>query len=158
MGVYKVVPVKRRSKVSDETEFCDTPLAQDMTLRAFGFKRYLEDFTSVNKREAREGSLPAAGRSDWPFQSVNEREVREVWDQYLIFAQLFGIADRVAAQFKELYPNSLEHEDLRYFGGSLYFASIAVSNALSQSVQQNMGSFSGGGAGGFSGGGGGGGR
>jgi hypothetical protein len=158
MGVYEVVPVKHRFKTSTETEFCDTPLAQDMTLRAFGFKRYLEDFTRVNEREAREGGLPAAGCSDWPFQSVNEREVREVWDQYLIFAQLFGIADCVAEQFKELFPNNFYQNDLRYIGGSLYMASIVVSNSFSQSMQQvYMGGFAGG-AGGFAGGGGAGGR
>ena len=155
MGVYEAVPFKRRFKKSEETAFCDTPLAQDMTLRAFGFKRYLEDFTRVDEREAGEGGLPAAGGADWPFHSVDEKEAREVWDQYLIFAQLFGIADRVAAQLKELDPNSSYQNDLRYIGGSLYFASIATSKSFSQSLQQVfIGSFSGIGAGGFSGGGG----
>jgi hypothetical protein len=150
MGVYEV----------ENTEFRDTPLAKDMTLRAFGFKRYLVDFTSVHEREAREGGLPVAGRpgSDWPFQSVDEGEAREVWDQYLIFAQLFGIADRVAEQFKELCPNSFYQNDLRYIGGSLYVASIAASIAASKSFSQSMqqmcvGGFSGGGAGGGGGGG-----
>ena len=158
MGVYEAVPVKRRSKTSKETELCDTPLAREMTLRAFGFKRYLEDFTRVNEREAREGGLPAAEGADWPFQSVCEREVREVWDQYFIFAQLFGITDRVKTQFKELYPD-ISLNDLRYIGGSLYMASILVSTSFSQSMQQvYRGGFSGGGVGGFSGAGGAGGR
>jgi len=157
MGVYEAVPAKPRSKVSKapkETELRDTPLAQDMTVRAFGFKRYLEDFTSVNAREAREGKLPVSGGSDWPFQSVDEREVREVWDQYLIFAQLFCIADRVAAQLKNFYPNSGYQRDLRYMGGSFYLASILVSNSFSQSTQLSMGGLAGGGVGGFAGGGG----
>ena len=202
MGVYEVVPVKRRLK-APKKEFRDAPLAHDMTLRAFGFKRNLEDFTKVNERDAhvilhgildergahgvrdvhdtphgilderdahgvrdahgesyaREGVLPADGRPDWPFQSVSEHEARKVWDQYLVFAQLFGIADRVATQFKGLYANSAYQDDPRYIGGSFYLASIAVSNAFSQPVQQlHIGGFSGGGIGGFSGGGGAGGR
>ena len=159
MGVYEVVPVKGRPKTSEETEISETPLAQEMTLRAFGFKRYLEDFTRVNEREAREGGLPDGERSDWPFKSVDEHEVRGIWDQYLVFAQLFGIADRVATQLKEFYPNSSFHNDLRYTGGSFYLASIMVSNSFSQTMQQaNIGGIPGGGAGGFSGGGGAGGR
>ena len=155
MGVYEVVPAKRRSKASEETEYCDTALAKDMTLRAFGFKRYLEDFTRVNERETDEGGVPAAGRPEWPFQSVGEQEARELWDQYLMFAQLFGIADRVVTQQKEFYPYSSYQNDLRYIGGSLYLASIEVSNSFSQAMPQ---AYSGGGIGGFSGGGGGGGR
>jgi hypothetical protein len=157
MGIYEVASVKHRFKKSNETEFIDTPLAQSMTMRAFGFKRYLGDFTRVNKHAASEGGQPIAGYSDWPFQSVDEREVREVWDQYLIFAHLFGIADRVEAQFKELYPDSFYQEDPRYIGGSLYLASIVATSSFSQSMQLLLGVFSGGvggGAGGFSGGGG----
>lgn len=40
------------------------------------------------------------------FTLSNERGVSEVglWKTYLIYAQMFGIADKVASQFKKLYP------------------------------------------------------
>lgn len=47
------------------------------------FRNYLEDFTIVSEREAVEVKL---------------------WKEYLVFAALFGIADRVAKQFSKLYP------------------------------------------------------
>lgn len=56
---------------------------QVMTKEMFGFKKYLADFTILNERQAKEVQL---------------------WDDYLVYAALFGIADEVAAQFSELDP------------------------------------------------------
>jgi len=44
------------------------------------------------------------------FTLSDERSAREVylWKEYLVYAQLFGIADRVAKQFKKLYPAEFE--------------------------------------------------
>ena len=41
------------------------------------------------------------------FSMMPEREYFEVhiWEEYLIFAQLLGIADKVEEQFSKLYPN-----------------------------------------------------
>ncbi len=61
-----------------------TPLGEDMTVKMFGFKKYLQDFTIINEREAKEVQL---------------------WDEYLVFAQVFGIAEAVAQQFGALYPD-----------------------------------------------------
>ena len=38
------------------------------------------------------------------------KEAMEVhlWDEYLMFAYLFGIADKVMKQFKNLYPEVIE--------------------------------------------------
>ena len=47
------------------------------------FKNFLNDFTLSSQREAVEVKL---------------------WKDYLVYAQLFGIADKVAQQFKKLYP------------------------------------------------------
>ena len=47
------------------------------------FKNFLSDFTLSDQRGADEVKL---------------------WKEYLVYAQLFGIADKVAAQFKKLYP------------------------------------------------------
>lgn len=40
------------------------------------------------------------------FSTMPEREYKEVhlWEEYLIFANLLGIADKVESQFKKLYP------------------------------------------------------
>lgn len=61
-----------------------TPQGEELTVQMFGFKKYLKDFTIINEREAREVQL---------------------WDDYLVYAQVFGIADEVAGQFKKLYPD-----------------------------------------------------
>lgn len=58
-----------------------------LTSEMFGFKKYLEDFTIINEREAKEV---------------------ELWGSYIVYAQLFGIADKVAKQFKNLYPQYFE--------------------------------------------------
>ena len=41
------------------------------------------------------------------FSRIDEKGAIEVkmWDEYLIFAQIFGIADKVSKQFKKLYPD-----------------------------------------------------
>ena len=41
---------------------------------------------------------------------MKSKEAIEVklWDEYLMFAYLFGIADKVAKQFKNLYPEIVE--------------------------------------------------
>ena len=159
IGVYETVPYKRRFGMPKGTAYNETPLAQDLTLRAFGFKRYLEDFMGVGEKDARNSGLADAGPSDWPFQSVNESEAREAWDQYLLFAQLFGITDFLAERFKNQRTGGDYQESLRCIGGSLYIASIlAVCNSFSKPLQAFGGGLAGGSAVGFSGGGGAGGR
>jgi len=60
-----------------------TGSGRELMARALGFKRYLEDFSIIDEREAQEVVL---------------------WEWYLVFAQLFGIASRVIKQFKRIYP------------------------------------------------------
>jgi len=60
-----------------------TPKGKQRALEMFGFKKYLEDFTIINERNAVEVHL---------------------WDDYLVFASLFEIADKVSQEFKKLYP------------------------------------------------------
>ena len=114
------------------------------------FKNFLKDFTLSNKREAVEVGL---------------------WKDYLVFAQLYGIADKVAEQFKKLYPaefqevvssTGLDNYTMLY----LINHTNSISSSALQSAYAKAGSVSGGGGhssfgggGGFSGGGfGGGGR
>ena len=105
------------------------------------------------------------------FSRIQEREAIEVklWKEYLMFAQIFGIADKVSEQFKNLYPEVLSSQEY----GNVDFADIMILNSLShamansaysarsaaQSYSSGGGGFSsGGGGGGSFGGGGGGGR
>ena len=52
------------------------------------FKNFLKDFTLNDEREIGEVAL---------------------WKDYLVFAQLYGIADQVAAQLKKLFPADFDH-------------------------------------------------
>lgn len=115
-----------------------------------GFKKYLQDYTLVKDRDADEVKL---------------------WDEYLVFASLFGIADQVAKQFKEINPKFFEKPEYQQGGGNYdFFTTYLFLNALSNASYQGMssgrysssgtrsgggGGFTsfGGGGGGFSGGG-----
>ena len=114
------------------------------------FRNYLKNFTLSDERAAIEVRL---------------------WKEYLVYAQLFGIADRVAQQFKKLYPAQFE-ELARNTGmdpTTLYWTmrwtnsmtTRAFTNAVTKAgnINGTGGHASFGGGGGFSGGGfGGGGR
>lgn len=105
------------------------------------------------------------------FSVINEREPIEVnlWKEYLMFAQIFGIADEVAKQFKKLYPEVItEMNNNGYDYTNIYFIhtisstgiqSASAARQRAQSYSSGGGGFSSGGGGGgsFGGGGGGGG-
>ena len=106
------------------------------------------------------------------FSRIDTKEVLEVhiWDEYLMFAYLFGIADKVAKQLKNLYPETLNnpYED-NYFDYNtiLYIdhlstksvSAASAARAAAENYSSGVGGFSSGGGGGgsFGGGGGGGG-
>ncbi|MDO4565988.1 MAG: DUF2207 domain-containing protein [Oscillospiraceae bacterium] len=114
--------------------------------RMLGFKKFLKDFTIINEREPVEVAL---------------------WGEYLVFASLFGIAEEVARQFHDIYPEFINEcgvDDVGTFilinsfsADAARAASSARAAASSDSFGGGGGSSSGGGGGGFSGGGSGGG-
>ena len=116
------------------------------SVKLLGLKKFLKEFSRMNDKEAIEVHL---------------------WDEYLMFAYLFGIADKVAKQFKDLYPEivqQMEENNFDYntfvFINSLSNSSVsAASSARSaaESYSSGGGGFSSGGGGGGSFGGGGGG-
>ena len=57
---------------------------KDQACKVVGFKNFLNDFTLVDQRETSEASL---------------------WKEYLVYASLFGIADKVAKQLKDIDPS-----------------------------------------------------
>ena len=103
-----------------------------------GLKKYMEDFSMLDKREVPEIAI---------------------WEHFLVFATAFGIADKVLKQLKVVYPNiendlNVNTYTCMYFMMNTNFSS-SFSNAISTSMSSAYTSASGGG-GGFSGGGGGG--
>ena len=102
-----------------------------------GLKKYMEDFSLLNEKE-----VPAI----------------EVWEKYLVYATVFGIADKVLEQLKTVYPN-IDQMDVSA-SAYMYFMyhsnfSTSFNSAISSSISSSYSSATGGG-GGFSGGGGGG--
>ncbi|MBP3381781.1 MAG: DUF2207 domain-containing protein [Clostridia bacterium] len=112
-----------------------------------GFKKYLEDFSLLNEHEI--GAAP-------------------VWREYMVWAVLFGIADKVIDQLKHIYPEKMEEWDVytrhviitRGYSHGMYASMRAREQQLeAQRSGGSGGRASFGGGGGFSGGGvGGGGR
>ena len=96
------------------------------------------------------------------FSRINEKEAIEVnlWDMYLIYAQIFGIADKVAKQFKKLYPNEIQAYNQEYGYGfdDILFINMISTSGMSTAIssRDKANSYSSGGGGFMSGGGGGG--
>lgn len=116
------------------------------SVKLYGLKKYLEEFSNMDTKEVMEVKL---------------------WDEYLMFAYLFGIADKVARQMKNMYPEivtAMEQSNFDYntvvFINRISVNTVsAASSARSaaQSYSSGGGGFSSGGGGGGSFGGGGGG-
>lgn len=92
--------------------------------------------------------------------SIDKKEVIEVklWEEYLIFASVLGIAEQVEKQLGVLCPNFVEesHIDIYYTTHAVrHFSHTSMSTVMMQSGSGGHSSF-GGGGGSFSGGGGGG--
>ena len=113
-----------------------------------GLKKYLKDFTLIHEREPIEVQL---------------------FEDYLIIAQILGIAKKVMKQFKDLYPNVIEDSRFDYvdyaFVHSVSHRTIrrayyrrTLSNAAKMAASGGGSSRSGGGGGSRGGGRGGGGR
>ena len=124
----------------------DDTIYEDST-KLYGLKKFLEEFSRIDTREVLEV---------------------HIWNEYLMFAYIFGIADKVAKQLKNLYPEVLEDPNnyidldtilyINYLSNrSVNAASTARSRAESYSSGGGGFSSGGGGGGSFGGGGGGGG-
>ena len=98
------------------------------------------------------------------FSNINDKESIEVmlWEEYLMYAQIFGIAKKVAKEFKKLYPDIITEEaynDIIFIHTISYSGVSAATSARerAESYSSGGGGFSSGGGGGGSFGGGGGG-
>ncbi len=124
-------------------KYIATPELKNYAMAIAGLKRYMLDYTLLKDRGAIEVNL---------------------FEEYMICAQILGIAKQVAKQFKELYPDIIEQSHYSSVDNIMYInycSSRGVSSANSaraaaQSYSSGGGGFSSGGGGGGSFGGGGG--
>ena len=98
------------------------------------------------------------------FDNMSDKEAIQVmlWQEYLMYAQIFGVADKVAKQFKKLYPEVItdyNYESVMFINDISYHGMHSATSARSaaSSYSGGGGGFSSGGGGGGSFGGGGGG-
>lgn len=121
-----------------------TASGEEQAAKAVGFKNYLQEFSLINERQPAEVAL---------------------WDDYLVLATLFGIADRVAESFKQIYPRYFEDQQTEYRSNGDWMRMMFMVNHMSYAMsrgmqagqsaaQQAMRSSGGGGHSSFSGGGG----
>ena len=94
------------------------------------------------------------------FSDMKNKETMEVhlWDEYLMFAYLFGMADKVFEQLKKLYPEILQQNMDTYNSMIMAtnFANTTINSSLAAAQRYSSGgggfSSGGGGGGGFGGG------
>lgn len=125
-----------------------TPTVIDEAKKLKGLKQFLKEFTRIEEKKPIEVKL---------------------WNEYLMYAQIFGIAEEVMSKFKKLYPEIIEemkeyncNYNTFYFANSISNTGVKAASAArsaAQSYSSGGGGFSSGGGGGgsFGGGGGGGG-
>lgn len=138
--------IKTSLRIFKRKVYTATPELKQEAIELAGLKRYLNDYTLIKDREAIEV---------------------ELFEEYLIYAQIMGIAKKVAKEFKDLYPEIIEQSNFNSYDHLIFIytcSSRGVSKAntaksRAESYSSGGGGFSSGGGGGgsFGGGGGGGG-
>lgn len=123
-----------------------TPQGQGEARKLLGLKKFLQDFTLIKEKETIEAVL---------------------WKEYLVYGALYGIAETVAKQLRDINPQLIEEGQDGFDYATLYLI-LRMNDSLSRSItnasidsEARAGGFGGGtsfgGGGGFSGGGAGGG-
>lgn len=148
IGKNQIVQEKN-GKLLKYTQFRITAELEEEAIHLVGLKKFLKEFSEMHKKQPIEVNL---------------------WEYYLMYAQIFGMAKEVAKQFKDLYPEivtNMEEAGIDYTNVVLMnnFSTTTVNAASAAKVKAESyssggggGSFGGGGGGSFGGGSGGGGR
>lgn len=144
-GLITVEKVKKL-KVFTAKQYNMTPELRKMAEEIYGLKKYLLEYTLIPDRKAVEVAL---------------------FEEYLVFAQMLGIAKHVAKEFKDLYPEVIAQSHFTSYDYILFvnmtssdgIGAAKTAKARAESYSSGGGGFSSGGGGGgsFGGGGGGGG-
>ena len=129
---------KRTNKEECKKKNVMDDMIYEDSVKLYGCKKFLQEFSEMKSKEAIEVKL---------------------WDEYLMFAYLFGIADKVAKQFKNLYPEIVEEMQANNldYGTFVYINNLSNSTVHAASAARSAAESYSGGGGGFSSGGGGGG-
>lgn len=98
----------RTLKIFKTIKHIATPELKQEAIKIAGLKKYLEKYTLIKDREAIEVAT---------------------FEEYLIYAQLMGIAKKVAKQFKELYPNIIEESNFCNYD-NIIFINMCASNGI----------------------------
>lgn len=101
---------------------------RDECRKAIGFKKFLVDFTLIKERASREVVL---------------------WQDYMVFAALFGVADKVAKELKDINP--MAFSEIQNFTPDTFHSVVLMSNNLGQAITSASMPSSHGSAGGFGG-------
>ena len=88
-----------------------TQKGQQMAQGLIGFKKFLEDFTLTGERETIEAHL---------------------WQEYLVFGALLGVADKVAKQLKDIDP--VLFEKTMVYDYPTLDTLISMTNSLSRAI------------------------
>lgn len=127
-------------KIFKKKIYTATPELKNKAIELAGLKKYLLEYTLIKNKEPMEVIL---------------------FENYLIYAQLMGIAKKVAKEFKDLYPELIEQSHYVSYDDILfvhYCSATGVSSAdRAKSAAESAATSYSGGGGGFSSGGGGGG-
>lgn len=81
----------RRTKDECRSRYIMDEMIYQDSLKLYGLKKFLDDFSNVNTKEVMDIKL---------------------WEEYMIFANLFGIADKVSKQLKYIHPDIEKIDDL----------------------------------------------
>lgn len=138
--------IKTTLKIFKKAVYTATPELKQEAIELAGLKRYLNEYTLIKDRQAIEVQL---------------------FEEYLIYAQIMGIAKKVAKEFKDLYPEIIEQSNFSSYDNIIFIHMCAThgireansAKSRAESYSSGGGGFSSGGGGGgsFGGGGGGGG-
>ena len=113
-----------------------TPELEQEAIELAGLKKFLKEYTLIKDREAIEVTL---------------------FEEYLIYAQMMGIAKQVAKEFKDLYPEIIEQSNFSSYENIIIINAYTTHGmATAKSAESRANSYSSGGGGGGSFGGGGG--
>ena len=131
------VEEKRTFKIFKSNTYNVDPSMIKEAIKLKGFKNFLDEFSRIDDKEAIEVNM---------------------WEYYLIYAQILGIANKVAKQFKKLYPEIIENNEYGYsYDDFLFISAISYSGINSAVTSRSRAESYSAGGGGFSSGGGGGG-
>ena len=105
-----------KKRVNLEKVFFATDMLNEDALHLAGLKRFLQEFSNLETKQSIEVNL---------------------WEEYLLYAQLFGIADKVSKEFKRIYPQQIDFEIIDNISEVCTFASKLIDFILATHESQN---------------------